>query len=230
MKAGIRLGKISSIDYAKGMARVVYHEKDDDVTRLIPLLSHEYKMPPVGSQVLVVHLSNGTEAGVVLGRPWSEKNMPPEGGAALYRKDLGQSPGEAMIRYDGSTLTIQCAGAIRIEAGGALTINGATRDLNSGGGDHAGSGKNYGRGRRDHRRGTFRARPAPLPGAVQRGNLRGLFVYRADQRPGRRYGREHHHRAGRVLWVQPGRGGGRQRDGADQRESGGQNRRRPGAP
>ena len=89
MKGEIRLGKISSIDYAKGMARVVYHEKDDDVTRLIPLLSHEYKMPPVGSQVLVVHLSNGTEAGVVLGRPWSEKNVPPEGGATLYRKDLG---------------------------------------------------------------------------------------------------------------------------------------------
>ena len=83
MNANIRLGKISSIDYAKGMARVVYHEKDDDVTRLIPLLSHEYKMPPVGSQVLVVHLSNGTEAGVVLGRPWSDKNAPPEGGAFL---------------------------------------------------------------------------------------------------------------------------------------------------
>lgn len=96
MNANIRLGKISSIDYAKGMARVVYHEKDDDVTRLIPLLSHEYKMPPVGSQVLVVHLSNGTEAGVVLGRPWSDKNAPPEGGANLYRKDLGQNPGDAM--------------------------------------------------------------------------------------------------------------------------------------
>ena len=122
MKGEIRLGKISSIDYAKGMARVVYHEKDDDVTRLIPLLSHEYKMPPVGSQVLVVHLSNGTEAGVVLGRPWSEKNAPPEGGATLYRKDLGQNPGDAMIRYDGSTLTIKCTGAIN--------INGATIDLN----------------------------------------------------------------------------------------------------
>ena len=104
MNANIRLGKISSIDYAKGMARVVYHEKDDDVTRLIPLLSHEYKMPPVGSQVLVVHLSNGTEAGVVLGRPWSDKNAPPEGGANLYRKDLGQNPGDAMIRYDGLSL------------------------------------------------------------------------------------------------------------------------------
>ena len=52
MAAEIRLGKISSIDYAKGMARVVYHEKDDDVTRLIPLISHEYKMPPVGSRSL----------------------------------------------------------------------------------------------------------------------------------------------------------------------------------
>ena len=130
MKGEIRLGKISSIDYAKGMARVVYHEKEADVTRLIPLLSHEYKMPPVGSQVLVVHLSNGTEAGVVLGRPWSEKNAPPEGGATLYRKDLGQNPGDAMIRYDGSTLTIKCTGAINIEAGGAITINGATIDLN----------------------------------------------------------------------------------------------------
>ena len=130
MKGEIRLGKISSIDYAKGMAKVVYHEKDDDVTRMIPLLSHEYKMPTVGSQVLVVHLSNGTEAGVVLGRPWSEKNAPPEGGANLYRKDLGQNPGDAMIRYDGSALTIKCTGAINIEAGGAITINGATIDLN----------------------------------------------------------------------------------------------------
>ena len=67
---------------------------------------------------------------MVLGRPWSEKNKPPEGGAALYRKDLGQNPGDAMIRYDGSTLTIKCTGAINIEAGGAITINGATIDLN----------------------------------------------------------------------------------------------------
>ena len=61
---------------------------------------------------------------------WGEKNVPPEGGATLYRKDLGQNPGDAMIRYDGSTLTIKCTGAINIEAGGAITINGATIDLN----------------------------------------------------------------------------------------------------
>lgn len=130
MENNIRLGKISAIDYAAGMVRVVYHEKDDSVTRLIPLISAEYFMPEIGDQVLVLHLSNGTEAGVVLGRPWSEKNKPPEGAAGLYRKDLARAPGEAMIRYDGSTLTIKCAGAINIEAGGAITINGATIDLN----------------------------------------------------------------------------------------------------
>ena len=35
---------------------------------------------------------------------------------------------------------------------------------------------------------------------------------------------------GRVLWIQPGRGGGRQRNRADQRKSGGPHRRRPGPP
>ena len=87
-------------------------------------------MPKVGDPVMVLHLSNGTEAGLVLGRYWSGNNKPPEGAEGLFRKDLGRTPGEAMIRYDGSTLTIQCAGAIKIEAGGAVTINAPTIDLN----------------------------------------------------------------------------------------------------
>ena len=116
-----RLGKISTVDYANGMVRVVYHEKDDDVTALIPLLSNEYQMPQVGDQVLVLHLSNGSEAGVVLGRPWSAKNKPPEGAAGLYRKDLARTPGEAMIRYKGGTLTIQ-AGSVVVN--GDLSVTG----------------------------------------------------------------------------------------------------------
>ena len=61
--------------------------------------------------------------------------------------------------------------------------------------------------------------PPHPPGAVQRGDLRGLFAHRADQRPGRRYGGEHHHRAGRVLRVKPGRRGRRERDREDRRVS-----------
>lgn len=118
----IRLGKVSAIDYAAGMIRVAYHEKDDSVTRLIPMLSNEYKMPEIGDQVLVLHLSNGTEAGVVLGRPWSEKNVPAEGAEGLYRKELGQEPGEAMIRYQGGALLIK-VGAVTID--GDVTITGS---------------------------------------------------------------------------------------------------------
>ena len=65
MNNNIRIGKISAIDYASGLVRVVYHDKDDAVTGLIPLLSSEYFMPQVGDQVIVLHLSNGTEAGVL---------------------------------------------------------------------------------------------------------------------------------------------------------------------
>ena len=123
-------GDTISIDYAAGLVRVAYHDKDDSVTAPLPMLCTEYNMPQVGDPVMVLHLSNGTEAGLVLGRYWSNNNKPPEGAAGLFRKDLDRTPGKAMIRYDGSTLTIKCAGAINIEAGGAVTINGATIDLN----------------------------------------------------------------------------------------------------
>lgn len=100
MSAEIRVGKVSSIDYPSGMVRVTYPDMDDDVTRLIPLFSSEYAMPPVGALVAVVHLSNGAEAGVVLGRPWSNKLTPPEGFQGLYRKDFDLKPGQCYFRYD----------------------------------------------------------------------------------------------------------------------------------
>ena len=107
MENNIRLGKISAVDYAAGTVRVVYHEKDDAVTAPIPLIS--------------------TEAGVVLGRPWSEKNKPPEGSKGLYRKDLARSPGECMIRYKDGTLTIK---APKVVIDGTVTVSG---DVTAGG-------------------------------------------------------------------------------------------------
>lgn len=133
MEQLIRLGKVSAIDYKKGMAQIVYHEKDDSVTRYIPFLSFEYSMPAVGDMMLVLHLSNGQEAGVVLGRPWSEKNVPPEYGEGLYRKDFAHTPGEAYVRYKDGTITIH-GGTVVIE--GDLDVNGqitSTGDTTAGG-------------------------------------------------------------------------------------------------
>lgn len=103
----IRFGKISSVNYEAGTVRVVYHEKDDCVTSEIPLLSFEYMMPEVDDAVLVLHLSNGAEVGVVLGRPWSDENKPPEGSQGLWRKDLDREAGKGMLRYKDGTLTIK---------------------------------------------------------------------------------------------------------------------------
>ena len=95
-----RVGKVSSIDYAAGLVRVVYPDKDNSVTAPLPMLCTEYNMPKVGDPVMVLHLSNGTEAGLVLGRYWSGNHKPPEGAEGLFRKDLGRTPGEFDVCTD----------------------------------------------------------------------------------------------------------------------------------
>ncbi|WP_418443651.1 hypothetical protein [Blautia sp.] len=53
----IRIGRVSSIDYGSGMISVTYPDLDDSVTDDLPVFSmgDEYKMPPVGAEVLVLH-------------------------------------------------------------------------------------------------------------------------------------------------------------------------------
>lgn len=74
----IRIGKISKIDYETGMAEVTYPDMDNSVTALFPIvnLNEEYKMPEIGEEVLVLHLSNGAASGLILGPFWNEANKP----------------------------------------------------------------------------------------------------------------------------------------------------------
>lgn len=100
--SGIRVGKVSSLDYANGMMQVVYNDKGKSVTAKLPYanFNNEYNMPPVGSSVLVTHLSNGSSRGVVLGTMWNKKNTPAESGQNLYRKEMSSTKGAAIQRYD----------------------------------------------------------------------------------------------------------------------------------
>lgn len=134
----IRIGKVSSIDYAKGLVRVAYHDKDDNVTQPLPMLSDKYFMPAVGDQILVLHLSNGTEAGLALGRYWNDKNTPKESGDGLFRMDLDRN-GAAYLKCIGGTVTLN-GGSVIVNGGvtinGNLTVNGsisATGDIVAGG-------------------------------------------------------------------------------------------------
>ena len=70
-------------------------------------MGDEYKMPPVGAEVLVLHLSNGCAAGVVMGRYWNEANKPSVSGKGVFRKELGEKKGEAYIQYKDGNMTLK---------------------------------------------------------------------------------------------------------------------------
>lgn len=105
MDTGIRIGRVSSIDYDTGMMQVVYPDKGKAVTSKLPYanFNDEYHMPKIGQQVLVAHLSNGSSRGIILGKAWNKKNRPAEGGEQLYRKELSKIFGVAYVRYDDET-------------------------------------------------------------------------------------------------------------------------------
>ena len=94
----MQIGRISSIDYAAGMARVTYPDRGGAVTPPLPMLAEQY----------VADLSNGAQ-GVILGKFWTQKNVPVEGREQLYRHDLGQLSGQATVTYDGATKTLTLA-------------------------------------------------------------------------------------------------------------------------
>jgi len=102
----IRIGRVSSVNAAKGMVSVTYPDLDNSVTGEFPVFSFtdEYKMPSVGAEVLVLHLSNGQSAGIVLGRYWNGSNTPPV--SSGFRKEMGDAFGEAYLQYADGVLTI----------------------------------------------------------------------------------------------------------------------------
>lgn len=100
----IRVGRVSSINYEEGTVKVFYSDKDNSVTKDIPyIMNGEYRMPNIDDMVLVLHLSNGSSMGIVVGTFWNGNNKPIESGKGLYRKELGIIPGEAFLRYDSNT-------------------------------------------------------------------------------------------------------------------------------
>ena len=67
----IRFGKVSNINYETGCMEIVYEDREDSVTDMIPMLANAgYKMPKVGASVLVVHLSNGSAMGTDQKKVW----------------------------------------------------------------------------------------------------------------------------------------------------------------
>lgn len=128
------IGKVSSINYPKGTARVTYEDKDKSTTAEFSFLAWEYWMPKVGDQVVVSHLSNGRTSAVILGPVWHNDHRPPEGFEGLYRKDFNREYGKAYERYDHKTgaFTLHIGSvAVTIKADGSVTIDADTVTVNA---------------------------------------------------------------------------------------------------
>lgn len=84
LKSIIRIGEVSSVDAAKGTARVVFDDFDAVVSYDLQVVcrntfsNRDYVMPDIGEDVLCVFLPTGTEAGFVLGSVYAGEVTPPE--------------------------------------------------------------------------------------------------------------------------------------------------------
>ena len=128
MDGSIRVGQVSSINYSEGTIKVLFQDKDQTVTDDLPILTFndEYKMPKIGAYVAVALLSNGTEAGYVLGTFWDGQKESVKTGKGVYRKELALEKSKAFFEYDPdkdelvidvNKIKIKGAKKVRIEAG-----------------------------------------------------------------------------------------------------------------
>lgn len=102
--SGVRVGRVSSINYEAGTVRVTYPDKDGDVTTEVPFAANgTYNMPRVGSLVDVAHNSNGNTHATVHGTTWNGNNTPYEGYEGLYRREMANTKNKAFERYDNNT-------------------------------------------------------------------------------------------------------------------------------
>lgn len=105
-EATIRLGKISSINYKEGKARVIYEDRDQSVTSELPFLAWQYHMPKIDDLVVVACFSNGTVSGVILGSIFGLANKPYQGAKGLFRQEMSCTKNQAVLEYSEKTKTL----------------------------------------------------------------------------------------------------------------------------
>lgn len=80
----IKLGEISSIDPGRGTARVVFDDEDGLVSYDLPVLqrntlkNHDFVMPDIGEDAIVLFFGEGQEDGVIIGAIYAGEVTPPE--------------------------------------------------------------------------------------------------------------------------------------------------------
>lgn len=140
----IKLGEISSIDPSKATARVVFDDEDSIVSYDLPVLqrnslkNHDFAMPDVGEDAIVLFFGEGQEDGVILGSIYAGQVTPPE--STENRRTVVFEDG-TRVCYDRSehklTVTIEGTEVVfnrqygSITVPNAVTINCTTATVNA---------------------------------------------------------------------------------------------------
>lgn len=80
----IKIGEVSSINPAKCTARVVFDDEDGLVSYDLPVLqrntlkNHDFAMPDIGEDAIVLFFGEGQEDGVIIGSIYAGEVTPPE--------------------------------------------------------------------------------------------------------------------------------------------------------
>jgi phage baseplate assembly protein V len=84
LKSLIKIGEVSSVNYANGTARVVFDDDDSIVSNDLPvlqtntLLNKDHALPDVGEDVVCLFLPSGNEEGFILGAVYAGEVQPAE--------------------------------------------------------------------------------------------------------------------------------------------------------
>ena len=109
-------GIVSSVDVTHGFVKVTYPQENDTLSDWLPLLAHEYNIPPPNTRVATILDKKG--GGVCLGKIFSYSQTPD--GAEGYAKDMDG----IKITAQGSTFKIDFGGGAYMKyENGVVTVN-----------------------------------------------------------------------------------------------------------
>lgn len=122
----IRIGTISSVNSSKATARVIFEDRDDQVSKELPVIfkrtvgTQDYAIPKVGEQVLCLFMPNGLEEGFILGSFYTGPVPANDENKRLIKFEDG-----SIIEYNAGEITIDAKGGnVNIIAAKNVNIDG----------------------------------------------------------------------------------------------------------
>lgn len=101
-------GKISSVNYGGGTAGVTLQDRENQVIQEVPFLSMFYEMPKPGDTVaaLFEEVSGQIDKGIILGKIFTDENMPGMSGSGIFYKQFTDGAG---VKYTPESQELELA-------------------------------------------------------------------------------------------------------------------------